>query len=255
MASLRDIVKKGESVANTPFRGSSINLETGDLNPLDSAKFSNKSRQQIREENRIKEEEERKSKGQELIDKHKSIYTPEMQEQMLSGLGMIKPTDLSKYSSYFSNIGTTKGMTDQAKYLTDVQQAQEQAGIEGIQQQSGTEAASAYSNLAQQGGASAGARERLGGQMGTQSLFAQQQQRRAGQLSRLGILSDDEKMKLDAMAKAGAIDLSQGNMNIAAGSAYTSGLGNMQGLMVKGGLAGLDLEKSIYGAEQLGQKL
>ena len=94
------------------------------------------------------------------------------------------------------DIATTEGPTKAAEGLLAFQKAQEGERLEGIELESAQRAQSAFEGLAGRGGAGAGARERLAAQTGRQSLAESQRERRAGALSRLGILSEDEQRKL-----------------------------------------------------------
>jgi hypothetical protein len=86
--------------------------------------------------------------------------------------------------------------TQFAERLTAAQRAEEAGRLEQIEGAGATQAASQFGALAQQGGAGPGARERLAAGAGANALRSQQQERRAGALARLGLLSEDEGRKL-----------------------------------------------------------
>lgn len=97
---------------------------------------------------------------------------------------------------YLRGLAQSSDMTEGAKRQIALQKLQEQSGIEQAKNAQSSQTAQNFSNLAQQGGAGAGARERLFNQAGTQSIREQQAARRSGALARLGIGSQDEANKL-----------------------------------------------------------
>lgn len=97
---------------------------------------------------------------------------------------------------FLRGFGQSKGPSDQANYLTQGQRLEEQSGLENLSREQAIRQSQAFSNLAQQGGAEAGARERLASSGMSAGLKEQQALRQQGALARLGILSDDEARKL-----------------------------------------------------------
>jgi len=93
-------------------------------------------------------------------------------------------------------IGQSKGPTEMAKRQEEKQRLEEQTSRENLYRQNAQAGQQAFSDLASQGGAEAGARERLQGQIGGNSLREQQNLSRAGTTSRLGISSEDEARKM-----------------------------------------------------------
>ncbi len=102
---------------------------------------------------------------------------------------------------FLRGFARAEGPSSQAQGLLQAQRLEEQTGLEGLSEQAALQQAGQLSSLAQQGGAGAGARERLAAQSQSGQLRESQRQRRSGQLSRAGILSEDEARKLSVAGK------------------------------------------------------
>jgi len=95
-----------------------------------------------------------------------------------------------------SNLANTQGATSHAKYLTDAQKLEEDSARDDIDSSTRGMNATAFNELAASGGLDSGARERIAGNSANQNLIERQKLARQGQLSRAGILSNDEQMKI-----------------------------------------------------------
>jgi hypothetical protein len=123
-----------------------------------------------------------------------------------------KNSDLAQIDiNSLRDIANTQGPTGIAQALTNAQLQEENIALQNLETEGRRRGVSAFEDLAARGGAGAGSRERLLGQAGQQNLLASQRQRQQGQLQRLGILSDDEKRKLQAREAAlgGQLNLGQ----------------------------------------------
>lgn len=110
---------------------------------------------------------------------------------------------------FLRGFAQSKGPSEQAGYLTEGQKLEEQAGLQNLSRDQAIRQSQAFSNLAQQGGAESGARERLAQSGARQGLTEAQALRQQGAMARLGILSDDEGRKLNV---AGALPGQQLNL-------------------------------------------
>jgi len=83
------------------------------------------------------------------------------------------------------------------KLQQDQQRVNEQQLIDDASKQSGSSAAEAQSALAMRGGLSSGARERLAASASSDNLMARQGLTRQGDLARMGLATEAEKMRAD----------------------------------------------------------
>jgi hypothetical protein len=141
-----------------------------------------------------------------LTDLVKQIKDPEATRPQIAGaLRQIKKLDVSGFTGRaqadvqklreFANSAEPSALANRLLEANKVQQA---GRLEDIESGAATQAASAFSNLAQRGGATGGSRERLAASSASQALRESQRERRQGALADLGILSQDEQRKFQA---------------------------------------------------------
>lgn len=207
---------------------------------------------------KLKEQEAARAKKRESYDKkaikaQKSLYASDSGrgKEIRGAISDIQGFDTSAEQDRLRAIGMSPGDTAVATGLLDKQAAEEGIRREQAQKAGETQAASAYSNLAQQGGAGPGARERLLGQTGQQSLEQQQELRRQGALQRLGIQSDDATRKEESLRAASGLDIESQKSNMIAAQARQQALQNQGQYETQGLLGARGLANSIFGSSQL----
>lgn len=215
------------SGAQTQARAKLRRLQRGKKPGAAAGKGSPKRQKSQRQKNidRLRRDQKRAAKKVESI--FKKFQDPKSTEgDIKKALGQIKKIDVKQFTGRAAgdiqrlrDIATTKGPTEGAKALLAEQRAEQGIAIEEAERGGQERAQSAFEQLAQRGGASAAARERLVGQTGAASLREQQRARRAGAAQRLGIRSEDEARKLQI---AGGLSGQEANIGQLSAQAQTA---------------------------------
>lgn len=115
------------------------------------------------------------------------------------------PESLQNKTAYGDMLGSyalSKGPSEQAKYLQQSQDLNQQNAMQNATQQNRGALSSSYSDLASHGGLSSGARERLASGGARNLSQTTQGIANQGMQNKLGILSQDEAGKLGALGQA-----------------------------------------------------
>jgi hypothetical protein len=172
-------------------------------------------------------------------------------KEVRAAISGIKGTDTSAEQARLRAMGLSPGDTAVASRLLGKQEAEEGIRREQAERQAAVQGASAFSQLAQTGGAGGGSRERLLGQTGSQALRQQQQLRREGALARLGIQSQDEIRKEEALRRASGLSVEDQKSRAVAASQRAGLLGGQQKFETAGQATALGFGAGAFGAEQL----
>lgn len=178
-------------------------MATSALDPLDITGMRKGQQEKEFAEQQAAEEARRQAENKSLIKRGKKLKVEKV-KKIKAGQIMPKLEPGLQTAEgdvgYLRGMARTEGPTKIAQTEEEKQKLEEQGQLEGLASQQNTATAQGFSDLASQGGAEVGARERLASTLGSQNLRAQQDIRRQGALSRLGITSGDEERKL-ALAK------------------------------------------------------
>jgi hypothetical protein len=134
--------------------------------------------------------------------KKRGVSEPEARQLAVE---QINPQLAASFERQEADIGRLRGVSEAkgpsafAQQQLEQQRLEQLSGSENLYKQQAQAGQQAFSDLASQGGAESGARERLAAQAGSSGLREQQALARQGQLSRLGIGSEDEARKLQIM--------------------------------------------------------
>lgn len=231
LSGARGIGAMKESVKSGGYIGSlakDTGKAAGKANPFKNIARKKRDERRAREEKSKSALEEQFGKQEAATQKIESLFqnlkdpsaTTGDYQQALSG---IRDIDISKQTGaaegdvgFLRNIAQSEGTTAAGQRLLAQQAAMQSGRMNQIQEDIASQRANQLSQMSQFGGAGSGARERLAAQGQSSAIREQQRERQAGEMARLGILSQDEMRKLQVAQSLPGQQLAVGQQELAA---------------------------------------